>query len=95
MELAGDHFVIELAHGAHHADLDVARQSIRVPRGDVYDVHLHQNGADQWLLLWGSFDTIESARAARTELGSSTSSPLGFPRRIAPLQAEARNADGR
>ena len=95
MDLPGDRFVIELAHATRRADLDTARQSIHVPRGDLYDVHLHPNGADRWLLLWGTFDTLDAARAARSELASTTAAPLGFPRRVAPLQAEARNADNR
>jgi hypothetical protein len=85
--LPGDHFVIEMAHEASKRGLDAARSSTHVPNGDLYEVHLRQNGADAWLLLWGSFDTLEAARAAR---GALTSGTPGWPRRIAPLQAEAR-----
>lgn len=89
IDLPGDQYVIELGHAARRADLATARNAITVPRGDVYEVHLRQNGTDSWLLLWGSFADIDAARAARSELAATTT-PLGFPRRIAPLQAEAR-----
>ena len=90
MELAGDHFVIELAHAPRQVDLAASRDAMKVPRGDLYEVHLRQNGADAWLLLWGTFDTIEAARSARSELAQGTSTTVGWPRRVAPLQAEAR-----
>jgi septal ring-binding cell division protein DamX len=90
MDLAGDRFVIELAHASRQSELAAARGAVHVPRGDLYELHFRQNGADAWLLLWGSFDSIEAARAARSELAQSTSAAVGWPRRVAPLQAEAR-----
>jgi hypothetical protein len=90
MDLAGDHFVIELAHAPRQSDLAASRDAMKIPHGDLYEVHLRQNGADAWLLLWGTFDTIEAARSARSELAQSTSATVGWPRRVAPLQAEAR-----
>ena len=88
MALPGDHFVIEMAHAASKAELDAVKTSTHVPNGDLYELHLRQNGADSWLLLWGGFDSIEAARAARNTI--SASATPGWPRRIAPLQAEAR-----
>lgn len=88
MSLPSDHFVIEMAHAASKSELDAVKTSTHVPNGDLYELHLRQNGADSWLLLWGSFDTIEAARAARNTI--SASATPGWPRRIAPLQAEAR-----
>lgn len=90
MSLAGDHFVIELAHASRRSDLAASRDAIHIPRGEFYEVHFRQNGGDAWLLVWGSFDTIDAARSARNALSTSTSAPVGFPRRVAPLQAEAR-----
>lgn len=90
MDLAGDRFVIELAHASRPSELAAARDAMRVPHGELYELHFRQNGADAWLLLWGSFDSIEAARAARSELAQSTSAAVGWPRRVAPLQAEAR-----
>jgi len=90
MSLPGDHFVVEMAHAASKSELDAVKSSTRVPSGDLYELRLRQNGADTWLLLWGSFDTIEAARAARNTI--SASATPGWPRRIAPLQAEARRA---
>jgi|GEM_PF-2377857 len=90
MELAGDRFVIELAHAPRQSDLAASRDAMHISHGDFYEVHLRQNGADAWLLLWGAFDTIEAARSARSELAQGTSATVGWPRRVAPLQAEAR-----
>jgi hypothetical protein len=90
MSLAGDHFVIELAHASRRSELAASRDAIHVPHGEFYEVHFRDNGDDAWLLVWGSFDTIDAARSARSELARSASAPVGFPRRVAPLQAEAR-----
>ena len=79
--------MIELAHGGSAAELD----AVPTPaQGEVYKLHLRQNGVDSWLLVWGSFSDVASARAARAQLGS-TAAP-GWPRRVAPLQAEVRRA---
>jgi len=88
MSLPGDHFVVEMAHAASKSELDAVKSSTHVPNGELYAVHLRQNGADAWLLLWGSFDSLEAARSARNTI--SASAAPGWPRRIAPLQAEAR-----
>ena len=92
MALPGDHFVVELAHASKRSDLAASRDAMHIPSGAFYDVHFRQNGGDAWLLVWGSFDTIDAARSARSELARSTSAVIGFPRRVAPLQAEARRA---
>jgi septal ring-binding cell division protein DamX len=89
LSLPGDHFVVEMARAASKSEVDAARSSAHVPTGDLYELHLRQNGADAWLLLWGSFDSLEAARAARASLTGATP---GWPRRIAPLQAEARRS---
>ena len=88
--LPGDHYVIELAHAEHEADVARLRASLHLPRGEVYELHLRHNGGDWWLLVWASFDTVDAARAARAELPTSINA--GWPRRIAPLQAEVRRA---
>jgi hypothetical protein len=89
LALPGAQFVIEIAHGEREADIASVHASVHVPHGEVYELHLRQNGADLWLLLWGSFADIGSARAARAELSANGSITPGWPRRIAPLQAEA------
>jgi hypothetical protein len=88
MTLPGDHFVVEMAHASSRNELDAVKTSTHVPSGELYELHLRQNGADAWLLLWGSFDTLDAARAARNTI--SASATPGWPRRVAPLQAEAR-----
>jgi septal ring-binding cell division protein DamX len=90
LALPGDHYVIELAHAEREADVAGLRASLHLPLGEVYELHLRQNGGDWWLLVWASFDSVEAARAARAELPASITA--GWPRRIAPLQAEVRRA---
>ncbi len=90
MSLPGDHFVVEMARASSKSELDAVKSSTHVSTGELYEVHLRQNGADSWLLLWGSFDTIDAARAARNTI--SAGATPGWPRRIAPLQAEARRS---
>jgi len=84
--LPGEQYVIELAHGADESAL----AGVALPdRGEVYKLHLQQNGADLWLLVWGSFPDVTAARAARAEITQGTP---GWPRRVAPLQTEVRRA---
>ncbi|MDR3389568.1 MAG: hypothetical protein P4L92_21185, partial [Rudaea sp.] len=91
LDLPGDHYVIELAHSEREADADAARAALHLPRGEVYELHLRQNGTDAWLLVWGSFDDVGAARAARGELPADVHA--GWPRRVSPLQAEVRRAE--
>jgi septal ring-binding cell division protein DamX len=80
--------VIELAHATSASGLSALRSTLNLPSGEVYQLHLRQNGADTWLLVWGSFNDIASARAARNKLAADVHA--GWPRRIAPLQTEVR-----
>ncbi len=92
LDLPGDHYVIELAHGEREADVASARTALHVPHGEVYELHLRQNGSDNWLLVWGSFGDVGAARVARGELPADVHA--GWPRRVAPLQAEVRAHPG-
>src|SRR5262249_61027761 len=65
LALPGEQYVIELAHGASAEDV----AGVAAPdHGEVYKLHLRQNGADVWLLVWGSFSDVAAARAARAEI---------------------------
>ncbi len=90
LALPGNHYVIELAHSQNEADLAATRAALHLPQGEVYELHLHQDGGNLWLLVWGSFDDVDAARAARAGLPASVDA--GWPRRVAPLQAEVRRA---
>lgn len=83
-------YVVELAHGPDRSSLDAARAAAPAGRGALYELHLQRDGADWWLLLWGTFDSIDSARAARAALPADALRNAGWPRRVAPLQAEAQ-----
>ena len=90
LALPGDQFVVELARAQSASDIAAQRSALQPPRGKVYELHLRQNGTESWLLVWGAFDSVEAARAARDELAAQGSVTPGWPRRIGPLQAEAR-----
>jgi len=92
--LPGAGYVIELAHSADRSELTALHDTLRVPRGQLYELHLRRDGGDWWLLLWGSFESIDAARAARADLPDGAAINAGWPRRIAPLQAEALRAGG-
>jgi hypothetical protein len=89
LALPATQYVIELAHADSAAGLDAARSAAHPAHGEVYELHLSQNGNDAWLLLWGPFADLPAARAARDELAAQGATP-GWPRRIGPLQTEAR-----
>jgi hypothetical protein len=90
LELSGEQYVIELARGDSQASIAAAHTALHLPHGQAYELHLRQNGSDTWLLVWGSFDDVDAARAARGELPADVHA--GWPRRVAPLQAEVRRA---
>jgi hypothetical protein len=89
LELSGEQYVIELARG-DQASIAAAHAALSLPHGQAYELHLRQNGSDTWLLVWGSFDDVGAAREARGELPADAHA--GWPRRVAPLQAEVRRA---
>lgn len=88
LALPAAEYVIELAHADSTAGLGTAAHPAH---GEVYELHLSQNGSESWLLLWGPFADLPSARAARDELAAQGVTP-GWPRRIGPLQTEARRS---
>lgn len=88
LALPADQYVIELAHGGSEVEVD--SMNVHPAHGDVYKLHLRQNGAEIWLLVWGSFDDVSAARAARAEIAADAAITPGWPRRIGPLQAEVR-----
>jgi len=92
LALPATQYVIELAHADSATGLDAARTAAHPAHGEVYELHLSQNGNESWLLLWGPFTDLPAARAARDEFAAQGATP-GWPRRIGPLQAEVRRAE--
>jgi septal ring-binding cell division protein DamX len=90
LALPASEYVIELAHSANATDFAALRGSLQVTRGQLYELHLRRDNGDWWLLVWGSFDSVEAARAARAELPADAAINAGWPRRIGALQSEAR-----
>ena len=90
LALPASDYVIELAHSANAADLAALRATLQLPRGQLYELHLRRDNGDWWLLVWGNFDSVDAARAARAELPPDAAINAGWPRRIGALQSEAR-----
>ena len=90
LALPASDYVIELAHSANAADLVSLRASLQLKRGELYELHLHRDSGDWWLLVWGNFDSVDAARTARAELPADAAINAGWPRRIGVLQSEAR-----
>ena len=84
--------MIEIAHAADKAQLDSLRGALHPARGEMYEVRVIRDGNDWWLLLWGTFDSVDAARAARSELPGDAPINAGWPRLVAPLQNEVRRA---
>ena len=85
-------YIVEIAHSANRADIAALRANLHLPLGELYELHLMREGSDWWLLVWGHFADIESARAARSDLPADAAVNAGWPRRVAPLQAEVRRS---
>ncbi|HEX3123285.1 MAG TPA: SPOR domain-containing protein [Rhodanobacteraceae bacterium] len=90
LALPASDYVIELAHSANAADFAALRASLQPTRGQLYELHLRRDNGDWWLLVWGSFDSVDAARGARAELPADAAINAGWPRRIGALQSEAR-----
>ncbi len=90
LALPASDYVVELAHSASSADFAALRGSLQLTRGQLYQLHLRGDNGDWWLLVWGSFDSVDAARSARAELPANAAINAGWPRRIGALQSEAR-----
>ena len=83
-------YILEIAHSTNREELAAVSANLHLPFGELYELRLARAGSDWWLLVWGHFADIESARAARSDLPPDAAVNAGWPRRTAPLQAEAR-----
>ncbi len=90
LALSSSSYIVELAHGASRSELEALRTSLHPSRGELYELHLQRDGNDWWLLVWGAFDSVDAARAARSELSADAPINAGWPRPVAALQNEAR-----
>ncbi|MDC8011341.1 hypothetical protein [Tahibacter soli] len=88
--LADSRYVLELARGADRSAVEAAAAQATLPRGEVYLLALTRDGASWYVALWGDFDSIDSARAARGEALASGIADVGWPRRVGPLKQELK-----
>lgn len=87
--LGDGRFVLELASGADRRRVEDAAASLALGRGEIYLLPLQRDGAPWFVAVWGDFDSVDAARAARDEAAAAGATP-GFPRRIGPLKQELR-----
>jgi len=92
LALSSSSYIVELAHGTSRSELEALRTSLHPSRGELYELHLQRDGNDWWLLVWGAFDSVDAARAARSELSADAPINAGWPRPVAALQNEARRS---
>jgi hypothetical protein len=86
--LADSRYVLELARGTDRTAVESAAAQASLPRGEVYFLTLTRDGSAWYVALWGDFDSIDSARAARAEALASGMDGVGWPRRVGPLKQE-------
>lgn len=89
LSLRPDAYTVQLAAARSFQGFVSFRQALGVAVEDTFVVRVRRNGEDWWLMLWRDFADLASARAAAASLPDSG---RFWPRRLAPLQAEARAA---
>lgn len=87
--LGDGRFVLELASGADRGHVEDTAAGLALGRGEIYLLPLQRDGAPWFVAVWGDFDSVDAARAARDEAAAAGATP-GFPRRVGPLKQELR-----
>lgn len=87
--LGDGRFVLELASGSDRGRVEDTASGLTLARGDIYLLPLQRDGAPWFVAVWGDFDSVDAARAARDEAAAAGATP-GFPRRVGPLKQELR-----
>ena len=88
--LADSRWVLELSRGIDRAAVEAVASQAPLSHGQVYLLTLQRDGANWYVALWGDFDSIDSARAARGEMLAAGVGDVGWPRRVGPLKQESR-----
>jgi septal ring-binding cell division protein DamX len=84
-------FTVQLARSSSPEGFDTLLTRLNVSSAVTYRVAIDQNGNTTWVLLWGDYPDIESARQAARALPAELVRGA-WPRKIGPLQDEARRS---
>jgi hypothetical protein len=87
--LADTRYVLELASGSDRRSVEDTASQAALPHGSVWLLTLRRDGAPWHLAVWGDFDSVDAARAARNE-AQAAGMTAGWPRRAGPLKQELR-----
>jgi hypothetical protein len=92
LQLDPTRFTLQLARTTSRADAQMQGAQLGLDRVDaaLFALPVEVAGSTQWLLLWSDFADADSARAAWQSAPTSGARPAAYPRRIGPLQTEAR-----
>lgn len=82
--------MLELASGSDRSAVEYEAGRIAPTHGEIYLLPLSRDGAPWYVAVWGDFDTVEAARAARGEAIAVGAMRAGWPRRAGPLKQELR-----
>ena len=92
LQLEPTRFTLQLARTASRADAQVLAAQLGLDGADaaLFALPIEIAGRTQWLVLWSHFADAAAARAAWQAASTAGARPAAYPRRIGPLQAEAR-----
>lgn len=81
--------MLELASGSDRDQVEAGAGQFALAHGQIYLLSLQRNGEPWFLAVWGDFDSVDAARAARAE-ANAAGAATGWPRRAGPLKQELR-----
>jgi septal ring-binding cell division protein DamX len=84
-------FTVQLARASAPDGFDVLLARLEVSSAATYRVAMGQGAATTWVLLWGDYADIDTARQAARALPADLVRGA-WPRKIGPLQDEARRS---
>lgn len=81
-------YTIQLVAASSPADFASFAQQAGLDLSTLHQVRLQQPEQTWWLLCYGRYDSLDSAKLAIAQLPNNARSSGAWPRRIGPLQAE-------
>ena len=88
--LPASHFTLQLAGAASAAGFPELIERLAIDFRHCYVLKVDRDGGDWWLLVYGDFADLESARAAASALPQQALPQALWPRRVGFLQGEYR-----
>ncbi|HET9483210.1 MAG TPA: SPOR domain-containing protein, partial [Xanthomonadales bacterium] len=90
LALPGGDYTVQLAHARTRDGFAQLLASLGLDPASAYALPFDRDGVRWWMLAWSSFPDAASARAAFSRLPRDAGANVGYPRRIALIQAELR-----